>query len=84
MSIALLSLLALLVVIVASCFVPINIGFLSIALAFLIGHLLGGLPLKTIVGGWPASLFLTLVGITLHVMPDRPRWNALLSSKLAR
>jgi di/tricarboxylate transporter len=65
MSIALLSLLALLVVIVASCFVPINIGFLSIALAFLIGHLLGGLPLKTIVGGWPASLFLTLVGITL-------------------
>jgi di/tricarboxylate transporter len=59
------SLLALLVVIVVSCFSPINIGFLSVALAFLIGHFLGGLPVRTIVAGFPASLFLTLVGITL-------------------
>jgi Na+/H+ antiporter NhaD/arsenite permease-like protein len=65
MSIALLSLLALLAVVVISCFSSINIGFLSLALAFLIGHLGGGLPVKTIVAGFPASLFLTLVGVTL-------------------
>jgi Na+/H+ antiporter NhaD/arsenite permease-like protein len=65
MNVALLSLLALLAVVVISCFSPIHIGFLAIALAFLIGHLLGGLPVKTIVAGFPASLFLTLVGVTL-------------------
>jgi Na+/H+ antiporter NhaD/arsenite permease-like protein len=65
MSVALVSLLALLAVIVVSCFTPINIGVLSIALAFLIGHFLGGLPVRTIVAGFPSSLFLTLAGITL-------------------
>jgi di/tricarboxylate transporter len=65
MSVALLSLLALLAVIVVSCFTPVNIGVLCVALAFLIGHFLGGLPVKTIVAGFPAGLFLTLVGITL-------------------
>lgn len=65
MSVALVSLVALLAVVAVSCFSPINIGFLSLALAFLIGHFLGGLPVRTIVAGFPASLFLTLVGITL-------------------
>lgn len=65
MSVALVSLLALVAIIVISCFSPINIGFLSVALAFLIGHFLGGLPVRTIVAGFPESLFLTLVGITL-------------------
>lgn len=31
-----------------------------------------------------AGVATALVGITLHVMPERPRWNALLSSKLAQ
>jgi di/tricarboxylate transporter len=65
MSVALLSLLALLAVVVISCFSTINIGFLSLALAFLIGNLAGGMPVKTIVAGFPASLFLTLTGVTL-------------------
>lgn len=65
MSVAAVSLLALLAVVVISCFSPINIGFLSIALAFLIGRFLGGLPVSAIVSGFPASLFLTLAGITL-------------------
>jgi len=64
-SLAAVSLLALLVVIVISCFSPINLGFLSIALAFLIGRFLGGLPVSAIVAGFPGSLFLTLAGITL-------------------
>jgi Na+/H+ antiporter NhaD/arsenite permease-like protein len=65
MNLALLSLLALLAVIVVSCFTPVNLGVVSVALAFLIGHFLGGLPVKTIVAGFPAGLFLTLAGITL-------------------
>ena len=64
MSLAVVSLIALLAVIVFSCFAPVNIGFLSIALAFLIGRA-GGLPVAAIVGGFPASLFVTLTGITL-------------------
>jgi Na+/H+ antiporter NhaD/arsenite permease-like protein len=56
---------------VVSCFSPINIGFLSIALAFLIGHFLGGLPVRVLVAGFPASLFLTLVGITLLFAQSR-------------
>jgi Na+/H+ antiporter NhaD/arsenite permease-like protein len=65
MNVALVSLLALVAVIVVSCFTPVNIGVLAVALAFLIGHFLGGLPVKTIVAGFPAGLFLTLAGITL-------------------
>jgi Na+/H+ antiporter NhaD/arsenite permease-like protein len=71
MSVALVSLLALLAVIVVSCFSPINIGFLSVALAFLIGHFLGGLPVQGIAAGFPASLFLTLVGVTLLFAQSR-------------
>jgi len=65
MNVAAVSLCALLVVIVVSCFSSINIGVLSIALAFLIGRFLAGLPVSAIVAGFPASLFLTLAGITL-------------------
>jgi di/tricarboxylate transporter len=65
MSVAVVSLLALLVVVTVSCFSPINIGFLSLALAFLIGQLSGQVPERALVAGFPAGLFLTLVGITL-------------------
>ncbi len=65
MNVAAVSLCALVVVIVVSCFSPINIGVLSIALAFLIGRFLAGLPVSAIVAGFPANLFLTLAGITL-------------------
>ena len=64
MSIAAFSLLALLGVIVVSCFTRANIGFLSMALAYLIGRA-AGLPASTIAGGFPASLFVTLTGVTL-------------------
>ena len=65
MNLAVLSLLALIVAILVSCFTAINVGFLSIALAFLIGHFVAGLKMAEILGGFPSSLFLTLVGVTL-------------------
>lgn len=65
MSIDVLTLVALVVAIVVSCFSPINIGFLAIALAYLIGNFMGGLPLGKIIAGFPLSLFLILTGVTL-------------------
>ncbi len=65
MNLAALSLLALVVAILVSCFTSINVGFLSIALAFLIGHFAAGLGVSEILSGFPSSLFLTLVGVTL-------------------
>jgi di/tricarboxylate transporter len=62
---AALSLAALLAAIAASCFLPVNVGFLSITLAFLIGHFGAGMTLSAIAAGFPASLFLTLTGVTL-------------------
>jgi di/tricarboxylate transporter len=64
MSIAAVSLLALLGVIVVSCFSRVNPGLLSIALAFVIGRA-AGLPSAAIAGGFPSGLFVTLTGVTL-------------------
>jgi di/tricarboxylate transporter len=65
MNAAVVSLIAFVIAIIVSCFSPINVGFLSIALAFLVGSVFGGLPVSAIVSGFPASLFLTLTGVTL-------------------
>jgi len=65
MSLAIISLLALLVAIVLSFTTRINIGFLSLVFAWIIGVYLGGMEVKTIHAGFPTNLFLTLVGVTL-------------------
>ena len=62
---ALLSLLALALALVVSSFSSINVGVLSLALAFLVGHFLAGLKISAITAGFPTGLFLTLAGITL-------------------
>jgi di/tricarboxylate transporter len=59
------SLAALAGAILASCFAPVNVGFLSIALAFLIGYFLAGMNVAAIAAGFPSALFLTLTGSTL-------------------
>ncbi|KAF1020377.1 MAG: hypothetical protein GAK30_02521 [Paracidovorax wautersii] len=43
---------------------PINMGVIAFVGAFLVGTLVAGLNAKTIMGGFPADLFLTLAGIT--------------------
>lgn len=62
---ALISLLALLAAIVLSMTSRINIGSIAIALAWLVGVYLAGLKPDAIIAGFPASLFLTLTGVTL-------------------
>jgi di/tricarboxylate transporter len=63
-SLALLSLIALFLAIVLGTFTQANVGILSIAGAFAIGVLVGGMPLKEVTAGFPVSLFLTLVAMT--------------------
>jgi di/tricarboxylate transporter len=43
---------------------PINMGVIAFVGAFLVGTLVAGMNAKAIMGGFPADLFLTLVGIT--------------------
>ncbi len=88
MKLPLISLLALLIAILISCFTRLNAGLLSIAFAFIIGLLPGGVKLPEIIAGFPTSMFLTLVGITLLFSQARVNGTldkvAKLALKLAR
>ncbi len=70
LSLAWLSLAALVVVIVLSCTTTVNPGFLSLALAWLIAIYLAPafgrrFTIGEILAGFPTDLFVTLVGVTL-------------------
>jgi Na+/H+ antiporter NhaD/arsenite permease-like protein len=65
MNLAIISLLALIVAIVLSFTTRINVGFLSLVFAWIIGVYLGGLEVRAVHAGFPTNLFLTLVGVTL-------------------
>src|SRR3954469_8997196 len=64
MSPAVLALLALLVAIALSMTARVNVGLLSMALAWLIGVYAAGMKADAVIAGFPASLFLTLAGVT--------------------
>ena len=65
MNLAYVSLAALVVAIIVSCFTELNVGILALALAWIVGVYVGGMPLNDVIGGFPVSLFLTLAGVTL-------------------
>jgi len=65
MTLAWLSLGALVVAMVVSCFSSLNVGALGVALAWVVGVYLGGMKLDDVVAGFPVQLFLTLAGVTL-------------------
>jgi Na+/H+ antiporter NhaD/arsenite permease-like protein len=65
MNLPVISLLALAVAVTLSCTTKINVGVLAMALAWIIGVYLAGRPFAEIAGGFPTTLFLTLVGVTL-------------------
>lgn len=56
---------ALVLAVTLSCVTTINVGLLSLALAMLLGVYAGGMSLASVLGGFPVSLFVTLIGITL-------------------
>lgn len=65
MNLAYVSLGALVIAILVSCFTELNVGILALALAWIVGVYVGGMPLNDVIGGFPVSLFLTLSGVTL-------------------
>lgn len=65
MSPAVLSLLALVLAIVLSMSTRINVGWVALAFAWLIGVYVAGLGVPVVMAGFPVSLFLTLAGVTL-------------------
>jgi len=65
MNLAVVSLVALVIAILVSCFTELNVGILSLAFAWIVGVYLGGMKLDAVLAGFPVSLFLTLAGVTL-------------------
>src|SRR6187402_3059621 len=65
MNLALLSVSALTIAVLISCVSRLNVGVLSIAMAWIVGVYIGGLPVNTVMAGFPSQLFLTLAGVTL-------------------
>lgn len=88
MNIAAISLGALFVAILVSCVSRVNVGFLSLAFAFVIGVLLAGMKASEVAMGFPTSLFLTLAAVTLLFSQARVNGTldklAKLSLKLSR
>ena len=65
MDIAVLSLGALAVAIIVSCTIRLHVGFLAIALAWVVGVYVAGMSANDVMAGFPTRLFLTLAGVTL-------------------
>jgi Na+/H+ antiporter NhaD/arsenite permease-like protein len=62
---AILSVCALALAVLVSCISRLNVGVLALALAWIVGVYIGGMPIATIMNGFPSQLFLTLTGVTL-------------------
>jgi len=65
MNLAAISVCALALAVLVSCFSRLNVGVLALALAWIVGVFIGGMPVNTIMAGFPSQLFLTLTGVTL-------------------
>jgi hypothetical protein len=65
MNLGAISLGALVLAVILSCTTQLNVGLLAIALAWVIGVYLGGMPAREIAAGFPVDLFITLAGVTL-------------------
>jgi Na+/H+ antiporter NhaD/arsenite permease-like protein len=65
MSLAWISVAALVLAVTLSCTTTINVGILSMSLALLVGVVLGGMSPGDVLDGFPTELLVTLVGVTL-------------------
>ena len=65
MTLAWISLIALIIVLVVSCTTELNVGVLALAAAWVVGVYLAGMRLDAVLATFPVQLFLTLVGVTL-------------------
>jgi len=65
MSLAWISVFALVLAVTLSCTTTINVGVLSMSLALLVGVVLGGMSPAAVLEGFPTDLLVTLIGVTL-------------------
>jgi di/tricarboxylate transporter len=64
-SLAWISVAALVLAVALSCTTTVNVGILSLSLALLVGVYLGGMTADAVLAGFPTALLVTLVGVTL-------------------
>ena len=65
MNLAWISLGALALAVTLSIATRVNVGVVSLALAWIVGVYLGGMPVSAVIAGFPVPLFITLAGVTL-------------------
>jgi di/tricarboxylate transporter len=65
MNLAWISLAALIFAITLSMVTSVNVGVVSLAMAWIVGVYMGGMPVAKVVGTFPIDLLLNLVGVTL-------------------
>ena len=65
MNLAWISVGALVLAVTLSCTTTINVGVLSLAMAFIVGVFLGGMTPNAVLEGFPTDLLVTLIGVTL-------------------
>lgn len=58
------SIIALVIAIIISCVTSLNIGFLAIAFAFIVGVIFGGMKVADVLEGFPVKLFVMLIGVS--------------------
>jgi len=58
------SLIAFVIAVIITIWKDSNLGILAIGLAYIIGHLIGGVSVGDIIDGYPSRLLLILVGVT--------------------
>ncbi len=65
MNLAWISLAALILAITLSMVTSVNVGVVSLAMAWIVGVYLGGMPVAKVIGAFPIDLLINLVGVTL-------------------
>jgi di/tricarboxylate transporter len=65
MTLAWISVGALVLAVTLSCTTTINVGILALALAFIVGVFIGGMKTADVLAGLPTDLLVTLIGVTL-------------------
>ena len=65
MNLAWISLAALILAITLSMVTSVNVGVVSLAMAWIVGVYMGGMPVAKVIGAFPIDLLLNLVGVTL-------------------
>ena len=65
MSLAWISLAALAVAVTLSIVTKVNVGVVSLALAWIVGVYIGDMTYNAVIGTFPVALFITLAGVTL-------------------